>query len=69
MYIIILALTYAEGLGVLDVGATGGRVGLDAGDTQLIIDFPGTGSSIFEAHTLILIPCMARPLSVLAPPT
>ena len=34
--------------------------GLDVGATQLIIDFLGTESSTFEAHTLILIPCMAR---------
>ena len=33
--------------------------GLDVGATQLIIDFLGTESSTFEAHTLILIPCMA----------
>ena len=35
------------------------RGGLDVGATQLIIDFLGTESSTFEAHTLILIPCMA----------
>ena len=32
--------------------------GLDVGASQLIIDFLGTESSTFEAHTLILMPCM-----------
>ena len=35
-----------------------GRAGLDVGASQLIIDFLGTESSTFEAHTLILMPCM-----------